>query len=38
VIKLNDIDKRYSNTNEIYEPIDKKDGRIEKFIKLLDKK
>lgn len=35
---MNDTDKRYSNTNEVYKPIDKKDGRIKNFIKLLNKK
>jgi hypothetical protein len=29
---LNDIDKRYSNTNEIYKPVHEKDGRIKYFI------
>jgi len=38
VIKLNDIDKRYSNTNEVYIHIHEKDNRIKYFIKLLEKK
>jgi len=28
VIKLNDIGKGYSNTNEAYKPMHEKDGRI----------
>ncbi|MGI5935856.1 MAG: hypothetical protein ACOX7I_03490 [Oscillospiraceae bacterium] len=35
---MNDIDKRFSNTNEAYKPLYEKDGRIKYFIKLLEKK
>lgn len=33
---MNDIDKRYSKTNEVYKPMYEKDGRIEYFIHLLE--
>jgi len=35
---LNDIDRRWSNTHEIYKPMHEKDGKIKYFIKLLEKK
>jgi disulfide oxidoreductase YuzD len=38
VIKVNEIDKRFSNTNKAYKPLCEKDGRIKDFIKLLKKK
>ena len=33
---MNDIDKGYSNTNEVYKPMHEKDGRIKCFIKRLE--
>ena len=37
LIKLKDIDIRYSNKKKTYKPVYKKDGRIKDFIKLLEK-
>jgi hemerythrin-like domain-containing protein len=34
---LNDIDKIYSNINEVCKPMCEKDGRIKRFVKLLEK-